>query len=122
MSAERTRIDAAAALTARLPDGWWVERSERRNGLGDVRVTLSAFQEGGPVWKESGNPRSAIDVEVIADKERYGAPCPPEIHWPSTGDKRPVLAQAFAYMLCLAAVEAAALSCGEAGQLAEDES
>lgn len=58
----------------------------------------------GNTWKDSDVPRSTLDVTVWKPRSSYGgkmAGC--EISWPSTSDKRPVLARALAVALELAA-------------------
>lgn len=84
-----------------LPEGFRIERHE---GSGRI-VTFSVFEVDGPTWTD-GSPRSSIDVELWPADIAYGAPRGPRLSWPSTSDKRPVLAQALAAALVMAAEEA----------------
>lgn len=94
-------------VTAAMPDGWWLERDEALRGDGSVsRVKYEIYEDGGPVWKESGEPRPALDVEVWPPETRFGELAPAKVSWPGTSDKRPVLARALAEALRLAAEEA----------------
>lgn len=93
-------------LAVDFPEGFYVERIEKTNSLGDKRITFGAY-EPGVTYPNSEVPMASISVELVIDKERYGAPCGPEISWPSTSDKRPVLAQALAVLLVMAAQEVA---------------
>jgi hypothetical protein len=88
-----------------IPAGFRIERVERTTANGTF-IFFSAY-EPGVCFPKSQVPYPSLEVTVTLDQERYGAPCEPEISWPSTSDKRPALAKALAVMLLLAAEEVA---------------
>jgi hypothetical protein len=93
-----TPVEHPNSQFAPLPSGWYIERSET-----DHRVNFAIFEEGGETWRETGDPRSALDIEVYKPSDfRESA----EVSWPSTSDKRPALAHAVAVAIGLAAEEA----------------
>lgn len=81
-----------------LPDGFRIERVEPRHGP----VEFQVYEEGGPTWKD-GSPRDVVTVEVWPG---WDGVRPKTVSWPSTSDKRPVLAMALACALAMAAEEA----------------
>lgn len=93
----RTTIDQPG-----LPSGWYIEREDH-----DTQIVLSIFEEGGATWKQTGDPRSALDVTVYKPGPfREEA----EVTWPSTSDNRPILAHAVAVAISIAAEEADVLN------------
>lgn len=99
MQMTATRVDSDL-----LPAGWYVERTVRDYD-DEWFVRFAIFEEGGAEWP-TGEPRSALDVEMWLGGVQYGRPALPRVSWPSTSDKRPVLALALAATLRMAAEEA----------------
>jgi hypothetical protein len=84
-------------VSTNLPKGFRIERRDESHA-----VVFEIFEDGGPTWP-SGDPRGLLDV--IMYKPSFGRETP-EVSWPSTSDKRPVLAFAVAAAIAMAAEEA----------------
>jgi len=100
---KQTRID-----DERLPDGWWIERLDRYDSINPEQLSVTKFEvyePNGPTWPETGEPRESIRVEIFWAYEDTEASYrrTTDVSWPSTGDKRPVLARALAATLVIAA-------------------
>jgi hypothetical protein len=83
-----------------LPDGWTIERKETRGC-----VEFKIYEPNGPTW-DSGAPRDSLTVTLWLPEPDGFVPTGPQVGWPSTSDKRPVLAQAVAVAIAMAAEEA----------------
>lgn len=85
-----------------IPAGWSILRT-----IHETHTEFDLFERGGATWKETGEPRAALTVTVYHFNI---ATHPAEVSWPSTSDKRPVLARTLAVALKLAAEYAERLS------------
>lgn len=88
-----------------LPHGWRIDRPEPPEHSPYLPVHFDIYEPDGPTWAD-GEPRPTLTVELQTGHERYSAPAPPEVSWPSTSDRRPALARALAVALTMAANEA----------------
>jgi hypothetical protein len=108
MSIKRTLIRRYAAdargveRNEEIPAGWSILRT-----IHETHTEFNLFERGGSTWPQTGEPRAALTVTVYhfnIARERA------EVSWPSTSDKRPVLARCLAVALTLAAEYAEEIS------------
>jgi hypothetical protein len=84
-----------------IPEGWSILASRHES-----HTEFDLFERGGATWPRTGEPYAALTVTVYHRET-------PTVSWPSTSDKRPVLARALAVALRLAADLAEDLNAGE---------
>ncbi len=106
-------IKERLGVTVATGDHYLIKKNVQRHKYGG-RTAFAIYefdpQNGEPLytWKENGQHRSSLEVEVSHPRHRYGGTGHAEVSWPSTSDKRPALARALSEALRLAADEALA--------------
>lgn len=97
----RRYANDATGTYAPVPTGWSILRS-----IHETHAEFDLFERNGATWQD-GTPRAALTVTVYHATKTRGAN---QVSWPSTSDKRPVLARCLAVALLLAAEYAEGLS------------